>query len=69
MSRPKIIAQLSGDGITAVLQVPLRPDGASTHDLDDVVAACADLWWRGTTALEDEDEVEADVSGDADAAD
>jgi hypothetical protein len=48
----RITAQASREGVTALIQIPVRPDGASAHDLTDIVEACATLLWL---AISDED--------------
>jgi hypothetical protein len=60
MSQP-IQLSIEADGIRVRVSVPVRPDGASAHDLTDIVAFAVEAWQRAVltdwedVVIDDED--------------
>lgn len=57
---PKLTVQLTNGTVSAVIQVPVRPDGASPHAIEEVVAACVSGLWG---AIDVDEACEADADG------
>jgi len=60
MSEPIRLA-IEADGIRVRASVPVRPDGASAHDLTDIVAFVVDAW-RAAVLTEWDDTPADDVT-------
>jgi len=65
MSEP-IRLSIEADGIRVRASVPVRPDGASAHDLGDIVSFVIDAWRQAV--LTEWDEVPDDDAADDTAA-
>jgi len=64
MSEPIRLA-IEADGIRVRVSVPVRPDGASAHDLTDIVAFALEAWQRAVLTdwedvVTDDDDAPAD---------
>lgn len=51
----RITMQVSRDGVSAVVQAPIRPDGASAHAFGDLVDAALALLWGALDEYAEED--------------
>lgn len=65
MSEPIRLA-IEADGIRVRVSVPVRPDGASAHDLADIVSFAVDAW-RSAVLTDWEDIPDDAVPDDDDA--
>jgi hypothetical protein len=66
MSKP-IQLSIKADGIHVQVSVPVRPDGASAHDLTDIVTFAVEAWQRAV--LTDWEDVADDADDETPAAD